>query len=361
MTKNRQHFSTAGVIQLTIRPAAPEKNLAALKSRLSATPPEKGGIYLLPELWATGFEYDQLPDLADDTPRLLDELVDLAARYRITLAGSLAEKDSVTSQLYNTLFVCDGDGVVGKYRKQHLFAYWQEDLHFSPGTPPVAPLQTRGGLLGGMVCYDLRFPGIGRHQCRQGAEMLIISAQWPAARIEHWKILLRARAIENQVFLVAANGCGHWGELELGGHSLIIAPDGELLFEAGSEEEIGSVALDWLQQQELRDRFNTVSEIDFGMEDRRKVKDLAACQEQCQVRRGLGQQVVFTNGCFDILHAGHVDYLEKARRQGDFLVVGLNSDSSIRSIKGDGRPINPEDQRARVLAALGCVDAVVIF
>jgi D-glycero-beta-D-manno-heptose 1-phosphate adenylyltransferase len=74
-----------------------------------------------------------------------------------------------------------------------------------------------------------------------------------------------------------------------------------------------------------------------------------------------GRTVVFTNGAFDILHAGHVTYLEFARRQGDTLVVGLNSDSSVRRYKGDKRPINPQADRAKVLAALECVDYVVFF
>lgn len=71
--------------------------------------------------------------------------------------------------------------------------------------------------------------------------------------------------------------------------------------------------------------------------------------------------VVFTNGCFDILHAGHVRYLTAARRCGDLLVVGLNSDASVRRIKDSGRPINPQDQRAEVLAALACVHYVCLF
>ncbi len=74
-----------------------------------------------------------------------------------------------------------------------------------------------------------------------------------------------------------------------------------------------------------------------------------------------GQQVVFTNGCFDILHAGHVSYLTFARQQGDRLIVGLNSDRSVKKGKGDLRPVNPEADRALVLAALECVDGVVIF
>ncbi len=74
-----------------------------------------------------------------------------------------------------------------------------------------------------------------------------------------------------------------------------------------------------------------------------------------------GRQVVFTNGCFDILHVGHVRYLAAAREAGDLLVVGLNSDRSVRLIKGADRPIITQDQRAEVLAGLGCVDFVVLF
>jgi D-glycero-beta-D-manno-heptose 1-phosphate adenylyltransferase len=76
---------------------------------------------------------------------------------------------------------------------------------------------------------------------------------------------------------------------------------------------------------------------------------------------GEGRKLVFTNGAFDILHAGHVTYLNFARAQGDALVVGLNSDASVKRYKGDQRPVNPEQDRALVLAALECVDYVVIF
>ena len=74
-----------------------------------------------------------------------------------------------------------------------------------------------------------------------------------------------------------------------------------------------------------------------------------------------GRTVVFTNGVFDILHPGHVRYLQDARREGDALIVGLNSDRSVKAIKGPSRPITPEHERAEVLAALGCVDGVVVF
>lgn len=77
--------------------------------------------------------------------------------------------------------------------------------------------------------------------------------------------------------------------------------------------------------------------------------------------KAAGRQVVFTNGHFDVLHVGHVDYLQRARRLGDVLIVGLNGDDSTRRLKGDARPIVPASERATILAALACVDAVVIF
>ncbi len=78
-------------------------------------------------------------------------------------------------------------------------------------------------------------------------------------------------------------------------------------------------------------------------------------------RERAGKKVVFTNGCFDIIHAGHVDYLEKAKKLGDILVVGLNSDSSVKRIKGEKRPIIPQEMRAKVLRSLKPVDYVVVF
>jgi len=99
----------------------------------------------------------------------------------------------------------------------------------------------------------------------------------------------------------------------------------------------------------------------FGMSFRDKIlapDELRSWREALRVAR---KQVVVTNGCFDILHVGHVTYLEAARQQGDVLLVGLNSDASVRQLKGEGRPVNPESDRAAVLAALQAVDAVCIF
>ena len=91
------------------------------------------------------------------------------------------------------------------------------------------------------------------------------------------------------------------------------------------------------------------------------ILDAAGLERFIRDVRGEGKRIVFTNGVFDILHPGHVRYLQAARGHGDLLIVGLNSDASVRRNKGPERPINPEHERAEVLAALACVDAVSIF
>ena len=92
-----------------------------------------------------------------------------------------------------------------------------------------------------------------------------------------------------------------------------------------------------------------------------KIKALQKAKDEIDNLKSQGKRVVFTNGCFDILHPGHIRYLNSARELGDYLIVALNSDRSVRSIKGEGRPVLPQDERAELLAALGFVDCVVIF
>jgi rfaE bifunctional protein nucleotidyltransferase chain/domain len=92
-----------------------------------------------------------------------------------------------------------------------------------------------------------------------------------------------------------------------------------------------------------------------------KVLSVPDAQDFVSRNRQANRTVVFTNGVFDLLHPGHVRYLRDARREGDALIVGVNSDRSVRAIKGPMRPVNPEDERAEVVAALACVDAVLVF
>jgi rfaE bifunctional protein nucleotidyltransferase chain/domain len=97
------------------------------------------------------------------------------------------------------------------------------------------------------------------------------------------------------------------------------------------------------------------------MDTREKILSLPAARERLAEHRAQGRRIVMANGCFDILHVGHVRYLEGARAEGDVLVVGVNSDASERQLKGEGRPVLPQQARAELVAALACVDCVVIF
>ena len=94
---------------------------------------------------------------------------------------------------------------------------------------------------------------------------------------------------------------------------------------------------------------------------RLKIKELPETKKEIDRLKAEGKRIIFTNGCFDILHPGHTRYLFAARQLGDHLIVAVNSDSSVKAIKGPGRPVLPQEERAEVLAALACVDGVVIF
>jgi predicted amidohydrolase len=135
-----------------------------------------------------------------------------------------------------------------------------EDTFFTPGNDPH-PMQTPLGFIAGLVCYDLRFPELLRRQTAHGADILLIPAQWPTARINHWRILVQARAIENQMFVVAANRCGASDDTPFGGHSMIVGPDGSILLEAGEDEEFGGTMLNPAVIDTARSLFSTIPQV----------------------------------------------------------------------------------------------------
>lgn len=100
---------------------------------------------------------------------------------------------------------------------------------------------------------------------------------------------------------------------------------------------------------------------DLLHETEQKILDRAELAQLVKRRQQSGERGVFTNGCFDLLHLGHVRYLQEARTRGDFLILGLNDDAGVRALKGAGRPLVPEQERAEILAALSCVDYITIF
>ncbi len=360
---NDSFFSRVITLQFNVKPGAPADNIAEVRALLDQSEAAAGSLVVLPELWATGFDYPRCIELAQQTPALLLELQKIAVASGLMIAGSmleLPEGERKEKKPWNTFFIVDAKGVVGKYRKQHLFGFWNEDRFFTAGDRPE-PIATAHGVVGPLVCYDLRFPALARGHAFAGADILVVSAQWPKSRLDHWQILLQARAVENQAFVVGCNSCGLGGKIEFGGHSMVIGPDGRILAEAGEENEVVSCELPTGAVRDLRRRFCTVAERPWPGHDRDKICSLNELLVKIQQIRNQGSRVAFTNGCFDLLHSGHVSYLEHARRTADLLIIGLNSDASVRRLKGESRPVNSEQDRARVLAALGCVDFVTMF
>jgi len=251
----------AGFIQFDVQYGDIGKNISEVRKGIqnisAAGKQTSPGIIVLPELWATDFAYDILPELVEKIPELLLLLQELSAEHHVFLAGSLPEFSN--NRYYNTLYITGPDGNIGTYRKQRMFSPMGEDSFFTPGTDPY-PIQSSLGTVAGLVCYDLRFPELLRKQAALGANLLVVPAQWPAARMKHWRILLQARAIENQMFVVGTNRCGTTGETSFGGHSMIVGPDGTILLEAGESEEFGGVVLDPAMVNGAKSLFCTVPE-----------------------------------------------------------------------------------------------------
>lgn len=227
-----------GCLQMGITKGDPEANLAKVRLFAERAHKEAVDILLLPEMWSSGFAYRMMPGLAEKTPAILDEIGQMARDYGMVIAGSMPE--SSVDRLYNTLFVVDAGGTVAAaYRKIHLFPLFKEDMFIEPGESTV--LHTISGINTGLaICFDLRFPELFRKLAIKRASLVLVSAQWPMERLDHWRLLVRARAVENQIFVAAANNSGRTGRTTFAGHSMIVGPEGKILAEGEDKETIVS-------------------------------------------------------------------------------------------------------------------------
>jgi predicted amidohydrolase len=232
----------SAAVQFNISLGEIEPNLLHVRRELARLAGEGVQLALLPEMWATGFAYKELTELARQTPELVEELAELSLKYNMVIVGSLPEPHD--NKVYNTAYVLDRGKVVGSYRKIHLFSLMQEDRSFDAGDSWLV-VETSVGRIGVFICYDLRFPELARRLAVEGAEILVVPGEWPKPRQEHWRTLLSARAIENQLFVVSANCCGMVGKLDFFGMSMIIDPKGDVLAEAGYEPESIVATLDF--------------------------------------------------------------------------------------------------------------------
>lgn len=214
-------------------------------------------IVILPELWNVGFfSFDRY---ARDAEPLHGETVELmrekARQLRAhILMGSFVEESE--TGLHNTaLLISDRGEIVASYRKMHLFGYdSRENQLLTPGDRIVVA-KTRFGRLGIATCYDLRFPEMYRAMVDQGVVCFLVAAAWPEARLDHWRLFTRTRALENQSFLVACNACGVSGGVRLAGHSCVVDPWGVPVATADGHESVLTVEIDLSEATRIRERF----------------------------------------------------------------------------------------------------------
>jgi len=223
----------AAAIQFNIKQGDVDANLAYVRAALKRVADQGVQLVLLPEMWSSGFAYKNLNELALRTEGIVEELLELSSQLKLVICGSMPEPNG--DKVFNAAYVMDNGRLAGVYRKLHLFSLLGEDKAFSGGNQWLLA-DTSLGKLGVIICYDLRFPELSRRLALEGAQVLCVPAQWPKPRQEHWRTLLRARAIENQLFVVSANACGLVGKLDFFGMSMIINPKGEVLAEADEEE-----------------------------------------------------------------------------------------------------------------------------
>jgi predicted amidohydrolase len=232
-------------------------------------------LVVLPELWAPGgFSWPEWPERTEplDGPTvtsIAEAARDIGAAVHVgsfvERAAEGADRGEQGRGLWNTSVLLGPDGqVLATYRKIHRFGFGAGEPHLiEAGTDVVtATLPDRGedAVVGLATCYDLRFPEMFRALLDRGARLLIVPAAWPAARIEHWRLLARARALENQCVVVAVNTAGTHAGHQMGGHSQVVGPFGEVLAEAGDGEEVLVVDVDLADVEKARRTFPVLAD-----------------------------------------------------------------------------------------------------
>jgi predicted amidohydrolase len=219
-------------------------------------------LVVLPEVWNVGYfafdEYDRKAEPLDGPT--VEAMAALADEYGIYVhAGSIVERDG--DDLYNASVLLDSDGeVAAVYRKVHLFGYESdEQALLTPGEEAVTA-ETPFGTVGMATCYDLRFPELFRAMADAGARLVLVTSAWPNARLDHWRLLTRTRALENQSYLAAANLTGDNEGVELGGHSVVVDPWGVARANAGTSEGVTLADVDLAAVEESRSSFPALAD-----------------------------------------------------------------------------------------------------
>ncbi len=244
------------LIQYDIAFKNPPRNRKLIKNWIKKAMNKKPDLVILPETWTTGFASSVFKDAGKYAEEKNEESVNLVRRLAkennvYIAAGSIIERDG--SDYYNTMFLVDRTGnIIGKYRKMHLFSVLSEDKGLKNGIKmPV--FATEFGKLACMICYDIRFVELARTYALKGAGAIIVVANFPVPRLKQWRLLLQARAVENQLYIIACNTVGKAEEEYYFGHSMVIDPRGEIVAEAGEDETLLTAAIDFNLVTEVRE------------------------------------------------------------------------------------------------------------
>ena len=236
----------------------PVANIEKIKELIVKAKAEQAKAIFLPEMCTTGFDWKQNLALLNHSGNHCHSIAQLAGKYDIAICGSFLEATE-SGRPANTLHYFERSGsIAASYRKAHLFTLFGEDKHMEPGNS-IVTADTEMGRVGCSICYDLRFPELFRKCALEGALLQILPAAFPHPRQTHWKTLIRARAIENQVYVIATNQCGYEKQdtsaesVRYFGCSMVVDPWGEILLETDEFEGVHIVDIDIDKIDKTRD------------------------------------------------------------------------------------------------------------
>lgn len=230
-------------------------NLQMLEHKINSIT-EKTEIVILPEMFSTGFSMEAAKLAETMEGETVNWMKRIAAEKKIILTGSVIIEGE-PGKYYNRLLWVLPNGQYGIYDKRHLFAYAEEDKFYESGNKRLIA-SVKGWKINLLICYDLRFPVWARQQVKEEPEydVLIYVANWPERRAEAWRSLLKARAIENQCYVIGVNRVGKDGkEIVYSGESMVVDPLGEILYTKKGEEDVFTISLDSEHLKEIRTRF----------------------------------------------------------------------------------------------------------
>lgn len=230
------------ILQTDAKWACPDVNVAAAEALIESAP--QSDLYVLPEMWATGFAATT-PDVACTNAPLRWMQIAAKRKDAAVCGGGAVKEDDGTYR--NRLYFVTPDGMTEYYDKRHLFTPGGEHLHYTPGSRRIV-VNYRGVRFLLLTCYDLRFPAWMRYDGDYDA--IIFAANWPESRQEVWLTLLKARAIENQCYVIGANRIGHDPQCAYTGGSAIITPKGNIIA-TDDRQEAQTVTAD-IDMEELR-------------------------------------------------------------------------------------------------------------